>query len=95
MLVITGGASGIDTIAFHKASKLGICNEVVEADWTTHGKVAGVIRNRKMLLLEPDVVWAFYPTSGITKGTKDMVSSAKVRFCRIGVSVLIYVAVAA
>jgi len=46
---------------------------VYEADWDTHGKAAGPIRNRTMLASEPSVAFAF-PRLGLpNKGTKDFV----------------------
>ena len=77
--VIQGGARGADTIASAWALTRGIpCTEVV-ADWESHGKAAGVIRNRAMADLRPDAVVAF--PGG--KGTAMMVNLARRRGVRV------------
>jgi hypothetical protein len=53
------------------------------ADWDLHGKAAGPIRNRQMLLAKPEIVIAFHDDLDSSKGTKDMVKIAK----RTGVKV--------
>lgn len=45
------------------------------ADWNTHGKAAGMIRNKKMVDLGPDIVIAF--PYGASPGTRNCVSIAK------------------
>lgn len=57
--VVSGGATGADTIAVDVANALGVISEVHPADWETHGKKAGMIRNRKMVDLGADVVLGF------------------------------------
>jgi len=79
--IISGKARGADTMA----SDFAICNfcqlEEYPADWKTHGKSAGPIRNRQMLVEgKPDLVVAF--PGG--RGTANMVSIAK----KAGVPVL-------
>jgi hypothetical protein len=71
--VISGAASGADHLAYNWAKARGI--DVVEfpADWKTHGKAAGPIRNRKMIVEgKPDEVIAF--PGG--RGTADMKRAA-------------------
>jgi hypothetical protein len=71
--VITGGANGADKYAIEWAEGQGIDRTICDADWTTHGKAAGPIRNSEMLRDYPvDLVLAF---KGGT-GTKDMVDKA-------------------
>jgi hypothetical protein len=73
-LIITGGASGADALGAKQASRLGCASEVYKADWKTHGRAAGPIRNQKMLDEgKPDLVLAF--PGG--RGTADMVSRAR------------------
>jgi hypothetical protein len=63
------------------AEKEGVCCETYPADWYTHGKAAGPIRNQKMLDdAFPDVVLAF--PGG--RGTADMVRRAE----KVGVTVI-------
>lgn len=71
--IITGGARGADSLAHNWAARNRLATEIVYADWDTHGKSAGMIRNRKMLELKPDVVIAF---SGGT-GTENMITIAR------------------
>lgn len=47
--VVTGGASGADTIAHDWATYNGITAPVFPADWTTYGKSAGPRRNQQMM----------------------------------------------
>ena len=48
-VVIHGGATGADTLAGEEATKLGLVVKVYPADWSTYGKRAGYLRNKKML----------------------------------------------
>lgn len=71
--VIHGAARGADTLAnsWAKERKLEIIK--CPARWSIHGKKAGVIRNREMLNLTPDVVIAF---PGGT-GTENMIQISR------------------
>jgi hypothetical protein len=72
--IIEGGARGADAIAREWAEGMDIPVETYPADWEAHGKQAGYLRNRKMLLDgKPDLIVAF--NGG--KGTKMMVTIAK------------------
>jgi len=52
--------------------------EVYRADWKTHGKKAGPIRNQLMLDVgTPDLVLAYPSTRFASKGTMDMVERAR------------------
>lgn len=55
---------------------LGLHVDEYPADWDNHGKRAGPIRNQRMLDQDPDLVIAFVPKTGITRGTGDMVKRA-------------------
>lgn len=73
-LVITGMAKGADSIALMWADEHRVPVKGYPADWVTHGKRAGPIRNQKMLdESKPHMVIAF--PGG--KGTFDMVRRAK------------------
>jgi hypothetical protein len=77
-VVIHGGAGGVDTLAGVWARRNDIPEEVYTADWDTHGKAAGPIRNTKMLDEgKPDVVVAF-PTK-TSKGTVNMINQTEKR----------------
>jgi len=72
--IIHGGASGADTLAGQYAALWGIPCTVFPADWKTHGRAAGPIRNALMLEQgAPDRVVAM--PGG--RGTQDMVKKAK------------------
>lgn len=76
--LVHGGAAGADAIAARVAvEELGWQAEVFPADWDTHGKAAGPIRNREMLATQPAFVFAFpLPQS---KGARDVIAEAKRR----------------
>lgn len=59
IVVIHGDARGADRTADVVARSLGFDVMKMPADWRTHGKAAGPIRNKLMLDLRPDVVLAF------------------------------------
>jgi len=72
--VIEGDAHGADRIAGYWARQRGITNLKFKADWATHGKGAGPIRNQRMIDEgRPDLVVAF--PGG--KGTADMTRRAR------------------
>lgn len=78
--IIVGDARGVDTIARSLAKQKGFkINGPHKADWDKYGRSAGPIRNRVMLDLKPDLVIAFHPNLGSSKGTKDCVEEAKKR----------------
>lgn len=73
-VVVHGGASGADAMAGEWARVMGINCVVYHADWKTHGKAAGPMRNQKMLDdMKPDLVVAM--PGG--RGTADMIRRAK------------------
>ncbi len=60
-----GGASGADALAGEWAQSRGVKCTVYPANWQAHGKAAGPIRNRDMLLdFAPDGVIAFAGGNG-------------------------------
>lgn len=72
--IIEGGAQGADRFAREWATERGIQVETFPADWKTHGKSAGPIRNQQMLKEgRPDLVVAF--AGG--KGTQHMMTIAR------------------
>jgi hypothetical protein len=76
-VVITGMAKGADTHAVNWANANHITLHEYPADWKTHGKKAGVLRNQQMLNDEPHVVLAFVDKPlEESKGTADMVRRA-------------------
>lgn len=71
--IIHGGARGADSIAGQWAESNGAEVQVFEADWETHGKRAGPVRNQAMADAGADGCVAF--PGGI--GTADMVRRAE------------------
>ncbi len=72
-LLLHGNANGADHLAGVWAYRRGILTKAFPADWKTHGRAAGPIRNQRMLDEgKPDLVVAF--PGG--RGTADMVRRA-------------------
>jgi hypothetical protein len=72
--IIAGAATGADRVAYTWAKSRSIEIHEFPADWKTHGKAAGPIRNRQMLSEgRPTGVVAF--PGG--RGTADMIRAAK------------------
>lgn len=49
IIIIQGGAKGADYMAKRWAINSGVTHEEFPADWDTHGRLAGMIRNKVML----------------------------------------------
>ena len=62
-LLIHGDALGADRMSGEWATERGVEILVCPADWKTHGRAAGSIRNRYMLTKSPETVVAF-PAGG-------------------------------
>jgi len=77
--VITGGASGADSLAHKVAIHNGFATEVYPADWDKYGRSAGPMRNQQMIDTGVDLVIAF--PGG--RGTAHMVSIAKNKGVRV------------
>lgn len=82
--IIHGAARGADTIAGIAGQWLAFKVISVPAEWERYRMVgrkspAGVIRNRKMLDMKPDLVLAFHLNIRESKGTKDCVEEANRR----------------
>lgn len=72
---ISGGAIGADSLAERFAREHNKPIVVVPADWSTHGKSAGYIRNQQMIDMGPNMVIAFW--DGVSKGTQHTIDLAK------------------
>lgn len=73
MIVISGAAPGADTLGSDWAVVNWTGLEEYPADWNTHGKKAGIIRNQEMAE-KADVLVAFW--DGESRGTKHMIDTA-------------------
>jgi hypothetical protein len=75
-VVIDGDARGADKLAHQAAVELGYGTATYPADWKTHGKRAGILRNAQMLAEgKPDLVIAFW--DGSSRGTLNMIEIAQ------------------
>lgn len=72
--IISGGASGADTLAENYAENFAIKCTIFKPDWDKHGKSAGFIRNQR-IVDAADIVVAFW--DGKSKGTKDTLDKAR------------------
>jgi hypothetical protein len=70
---VSGGASGVDSWAEETAKTLGAKCTIFLPDWDKHGKSAGFIRN-KDIIMAADFVVAFW--DGKSKGTKSSIDLA-------------------
>jgi len=82
-VVISGTARGADQFGERAAEDLGIKIERFPADWTTHGKSAGFIRNTQMAE-KAEALIAIW--DGKSKGTMNMISIAN----RNGLRIFVY-----
>ena len=73
--VISGGAGGVDTIAYWWAQLKGIPCTMVRAEWRKHGRSAGVIRNHEMVKVADAVIVIW---DGVSLGTKNTISQARI-----------------
>ena len=85
--IIEGEAKGADTHARIAGTEYGLKVIRVPADWNTHGRAAGPIRNRRMLEMGPDLIVAFSDNLPQSRGTMNMVAQGldagiEVRLCR-------------
>lgn len=75
--ILHGAAKGADTIAADWASAYGYQVCAFPADWKTHGKRAGILRNLQMLDERPDLVLAFQVNG--SRGTQHTLDEARRR----------------
>ena len=67
IVIVSGHASGADTLGERYAQERGYETEVYPADWKTNGRAAGPIRNAQMAAVA-DALIAFW--DGKSRGTK-------------------------
>lgn len=82
-LVISGCAPGADTLGEEWASKHNVSIQKFPADWNTHGKAAGPIRNRQMVAAA-DALIALH--DGESRGTADCIKAAT----KAGIKVFVF-----
>jgi predicted Rossmann fold nucleotide-binding protein DprA/Smf involved in DNA uptake len=74
--VVSGMAKGVDTLAVQYANENDLVITPFFADWNTHGRAAGPIRNRQMAEYG-DALIAIW--DGESRGTKNMIEEATKR----------------
>jgi hypothetical protein len=74
VVVISGAARGADQMGERYATDRGLGIVRMPADWETHGKRAGYLRNNAMLE-RADAVIAFW--DGTSRGTANMIDIAR------------------
>ena len=72
--IVSGMARGVDSLAVEFARRNGLVLWEFPADWQTHGKAAGHIRNRQMAEF-CDCVLVIW--DGESPGTKNMIKEAQ------------------
>ena len=70
LILISGGAKGVDSIAEEWGRFRKIQIEQHKPDWATYGKGAGIVRNKEMVLAA-DYILIFW--DGESKGTKSVI----------------------
>lgn len=76
--VVQGGCDGVDFLTAHWCLENEVPCVTCKADWKTHGRSAGPIRNRRMLEdFKPDLVYCFPQAN--SRGTRNMISLARTK----------------
>lgn len=81
--VVSGMAKGVDTLAVQFANENDLVITPFFADWNTHGRAAGPIRNRQMAEYGEALIAVW---DGESRGTKNMIEEATKR----GLKVYVY-----
>lgn len=84
-MIIEGNALGADRMARSWAEYYNLEHKTFPAERKKYGRAADLIRNRKMLDEQPNLVVAFHNQIHLSKGAKDCVNEAT----RRGVPVLV------
>jgi hypothetical protein len=76
LVIVSGGAEGVDQTAAETAEALGLetrVHGVTSAEWRAYGRRAGPLRNQKVVD-DADLVVAFW--TGVSPGTRDVIGKA-------------------
>jgi hypothetical protein len=76
LIIVHGGAPGVDNAFATACRELGIVAEPHLADWKGLGNIAGPERNREMVEAGADLCIALHRSIETSKGTKDCVRQA-------------------
>jgi len=77
LVIISGGAKGVDRFAEKWANRNGVPTEIFKPDWDTHGRSAGMIRNAEIIANAEGVLAFWDGTSSGTWNTIERALSAK------------------
>ena len=78
--VVSGGASGVDTLGEQWADENGVGVRLFRADWDRHGKAAGPIRNCQMAGYADALITLW---DGKSRGTQDMIYQARLKGLKV------------
>lgn len=78
--IVSGGASGVDTLGEIYAAEKGIPVKRFPADWDKHGRSAGPIRNGEMAEYADALIAVWH---GASRGTANMIKQASYKKLRI------------
>jgi hypothetical protein len=76
LAIVSGGAKGADTFAEEYAKERNLVMYIIEPDWATYGRGAGVVRNAE-IVKQADLVVAFW--DGESRGTRSTIKLAEKR----------------
>jgi hypothetical protein len=74
IVVFSGGAKGVDTIAANAMKRMGVEVREIIPNWKKYRRAAGIVRNKE-LVSNADIVIAFW--DGRSRGTKNSINLAK------------------
>lgn len=77
LLLIEGGAPGVDSLVKAAGHKVGVHVAEISALWSARGLSAGPQRNKMMAALEPDEVIGIHDNFEMSVGTKGMLDLAE------------------
>lgn len=82
VVIVSGHATGADSLGERYASEKGLSVELHPADWQRHGRAAGPIRNEEMASVA-DALIAFW--DGQSRGTKNMIDTANAKGLKVAI----------
>jgi hypothetical protein len=76
VLIVSGGAKGVDTMAEQYAKEHNIQTQIFLPDWDTYGKKAGIMRNTDIVNASTHIL--ALPDAKKSIGTFDSINKAKI-----------------